>query len=215
MALADPLGRSAFANLFRVADVRLTPQWSQQRSLRGGGDVLYADRAPMLWRAEITTIPVEHSEAYKLLALINSRAGGIKTSLIYNYALPYPSSDPTGSIFGAATPIVGTITNRYVVAFTGFPASYVIPAGTFFQIVFNSTRRYLGQFAEDKVASGAGAVSAVEVAPALPDGIVPGDAVQMLQPAGKFRIIPGSAHVTIAGGLHSTVAFSAEQTYAA
>ena len=52
-------------------------------------------------------------------------------SLLPNYRGGlYPSSDPTGSIFGAATPVVGTIADAYHVAFTGFPAGYVIPLGT-------------------------------------------------------------------------------------
>lgn len=215
MALADVLGRASFADLLNVADVKFSPQWSQQRSMTGGGDVIYADLGPMLWRAEVTTVPMTYAQAKLRMALINSRAGGLKSLQLYDHSAQYPTSDPTGSIFGSATPVVGTITNRYVAAFTGFPASYVIPQGTWLQIVFDTTRRYIGQFCEAITANGSGAVAAVELAPALPDGIVSGDVVQLKQPAGKFRIIPGSAAINPVDVLNAVLSFSAEQTYAA
>jgi hypothetical protein len=215
MSLADPLPKASFADLLKIADVKFSANWNQQRSLSGGGETLYADRAPMLWMADVTSIPLPHAEAQKLMALINSRGGGLRTILLYNPALAYPSSDPTGSIFGAATPIVGVVTDSLHIAFTGFPASYSMPAGTFFQVLFGSTRYYLGQFAEDKTASGAGAITAVEIAPAIPASVIAGSAVTVIKPSGKFRIVPNSAYPSTVSALHSTVAFSAEQTYSA
>src|SRR5688572_12262368 len=136
MALADPLPRNALADRLRLTDAQFVQGWQQQRSATGGGETRYSDRAPSLWRAEATTIPMEHSEAEGLMALINSRAGGLKTVLLYNYRLPFPSSDPSGSIIGATVPKLGTITDRLHVSFSGFPAGYVIPLGTYFGIVF-------------------------------------------------------------------------------
>jgi hypothetical protein len=215
MTLANPLGMAAFADLLHVADVKFRPSWNQERSLTGGGETLYADRAPMLWMADVTSAAMTHADAKKLLALINSRGGGLLTILLYDHSLPYPSPDPTGSLFGAATPVVGTITDRTHTAFTGFPASYSVPAGTYFQIIFGSTRYYLGQFCEDKTASGAGAITATEIAPAMPASIAAGAAVTVLKPSGKFRIIPGSANASPIDLFHSVVTFSAEQTYSA
>lgn len=215
MTLANPLPVASFADQLQIEDPSFQPMWTQKASLSGGGTRLYADRAPMLWKADPQTIALPHADAEALMALINSRAGGIKTVLLYNARLPYPSSDPDGSIFGAATPVVGTITDRLHVAFTGFPAGYVIPLGTYFGIVFDTSRYYLGQFAEAKTASGAGAVTSVEIAPALPDSVAPGDAVTVLKPPAKFRIVPGSAYLSLVTALHSKLTFSAEQDYAA
>ena len=213
MALADPLPVADFFDLFAIEDVRFDPVWSQQASLTGGGTRLYSDRAPMLWRASVTTAPMEHADAEAVMARINSRGGGLKTALIYNPRLPYPSSDPDGSIFGSATPFVGTITDRLHVAFTGFPNGYVVPAGTYFGIVFDTSRYYLGQFAEAKTADGSGAVSAVEIAPALPVSVQTGDAVTVKKPPAKFRIVPNSAYPAQIGALHSRITFDVEQTY--
>lgn len=113
----------------------------------------------------------------------------------------------------AASPKLGTITDRLQVAFTGFPAGYEIPLGTYFSIVFDTSRYYLGQFAEARTADGSGAVASVEIWPPLPASIIGTPDVLIVKPPGKFRIVPGSAYPTKEGGLHSTIKFSAEQTY--
>lgn len=213
MALANPLGVAAFADLQRTADIRLVQSWQQQRSATGGGETRYADRAPALWSAQVKLAAMANAEAEGLMALINSRAGGLKTVLLYNSRMPYPSSDPDGAIFGAATPVVGTITDRLHVAFTGFPANYPLPLGTWFGIVFDTSRYYLGQIAEARTASGAGAVSTVEVWPPLPAMISGGAAMTVAKPPAKFRIEPGSAFAPSIDMVNAAVQFSAEQTY--
>lgn len=215
MTLANPLGLADFVDLFSVDDITFVQGWQQQRSATGGGETRYADRAPALWKAEITTGPLDNAESEGVMALINSRAGGLKTVLLYNHKLPYPASDPTGAVIGAASPLLGTITDRLHVAFTGLPNNFVVPRGTYFSILFDTSRYYLGQFAEPKVASGAGAVSAVEIWPPLPASISGNPAVVMAKPPGKFRITPGSAYPSKVNGVLSTIKFAAEQTYSA
>lgn len=215
MSLANPLAVASFADLLDIEDPNFRPMWTQKASLSGGGSRRYADRAPMLWKADPQTVPMLHADAEKLMALINSRAGGLKTILLYNARLPYPSSDPDGSIWTTAAPTatVGTITDRLHVAFAGFPADYVVPVGTFFGIVFDTSRYYLGQFAEARTADGSGDVASVEIAPALPDSVAEGDAVTLMKPPAKFRIVPNSAYPTLVDPLYSRITFSAEQDY--
>lgn len=213
MTLANPLAVGDFYDLFHVRDVSFVQNFQQQRSATGGGETRYADRAPALWKAEITTKPLLNAEAEAVMALINSRGGGLKTVLMYNSRLPYPSSDPSGTIIGATVPELGTITDRLHVAFTGFPDGYVIPRGTYFSILFDTSRYYLGQFAEPKTAAVGGAVTAVEIWPPLPASIAGTPDVVIKKPPAKFRIVPGSAFPAQDGTLHSTIKFSAEQTY--
>src|SRR5690606_21206359 len=113
--------------------------------------------------------------------------GGIKTVLLHDPDICVPTSDPGGVLFGSASPVLGTITDRLHVAFADFPAGYVLPAGTYFQVIFDTSRYYLGQIAEDRTASGAGAVASVEVTPALPASVVAGNAVTVVKPSAKFR----------------------------
>lgn len=214
MTLADPLPLAGLYELLKVADVKLMLAWSQQRSKAGGGDTLYADLAPALWTADVTSVPMPNDEAEGLMALLNSRGGGLRTLLLSNPRSPYPSSDPAGALFGDAAPKVGTITDRMHVAFTAFPAGYVLPLGTYFQVLFG-TRYYLGQFAEARTASGAGVVSTVELTPPLPASVATGDAVTVIKPAAKFRLVPGSAYISSHDGINGVVQFSAEQSYRA
>lgn len=213
MALSDTLSVADFADQFRVQECMLVQSFMQQSSMTGGGERRYADRAPSMWEATVTTEPMVVSESESLMALINSRAGGIKTVLSYNYRMSYPPSDPDGSILGAMIPKLGTITDRLHVAFTGFPAGYVVPRGTYFGIVYDTSRYYLGQFAESKTASVGGNITATEVWPPLPQLISGTPDVLFKKPPAKFKITPGSAYPSKEDGVLSTIQFSLEQTY--
>lgn len=214
MALSDLLGVDDFADRFKVQNVEFGQSFMQQASMTGGGERRYADRAPAMLRAKITTIPALNAEAEAIMALINSRAGGLKSVLLYNYRLPYPASDPDGSIIGATVPTVNVITDRLHVSFAGFPPGYKIPVGTWFSILFDTSRYYLGQFAEERIANPiTGAVAAVEITPPLPASITTGAPVILSKPPAKFKITPNSAFPSKEGGLHSTIEFAAEQTY--
>ncbi|GGF24291.1 hypothetical protein GCM10011321_14580 [Youhaiella tibetensis] len=216
MALANPLLQASFADVIRVQDVQFVQGWQQQSSITGGGEARYADRAPSLWQAELTTIPMLNADAVGIMALINTRAGGLKTLLLHDYRLPYPSSDPDGSIIGDTVPTINAIVDRLHLSFSGFPPGYVIPFGTYFGVVFDMTRYYLGQFAETRTANPiTGAVAAVEVWPPLPASVIAGAAVTVKKPPAKFRIDPGSAYPSSEGGLHATIKLSAKQTYSA
>lgn len=212
MPLANPLPQASFADLLRLQDANFVQGWQQQRSATGGGETRYADRAPALWKADLTTIAMPLADGEGIMALINSRAGGLKTVLLHNYRLPYPSSDPDGSIIGATVPKLGTITDRLHVAFTGFPAGYVLPLGTFFGLVFDTSRHYLGQLVEARTANGSGAVASVEIWPPLPASVVGAIDVSVTKPVMKARIVPGSAFPSKVGGTLTTIQLSAEQT---
>jgi hypothetical protein len=207
------LALAAFADLIRAADVDFTLEYNQQSSRSADGEAHYASRGAPLFRAKLTSPPMAISEALGFIALVNSLQGSAGTFLLYDKRMPYPSTDDDGAIFGAATPVVGTISSNVSVAFTGFPNNYVIPLGTYFQIIYDTSRYYVGQFAAAKTADGSGAVSASAVTPPLPDDVDPGDAVTVLKPSGKFRLEPRSAYLdNVQIGLASLV-FSARQTY--
>lgn len=213
MSLADPLPQDAFADQLRVQDAGFIQNWQQQRTATGGGETRYADRGASLWKADVTTIAVPLGEGEGIMALINSRAGGIKTVLLHNYRLPYPSSDPDGSIIGATVPKLSAIADRLHMAFTGFPPGYVLPVGTFFGLVFDTSRYYLGQIVEARTANGAGAVASVEIWPPLPASVTGTPDISVTKPPAKFRIVPGSAYPSKVGPTLTTIQFSAEQTY--
>lgn len=215
MALANPLPVDQFAALFGVQDWQLVQAFQQQRSATGGGETAYADRAPSLWRAEgIKTGVMSHADAEGVMARINSRAGGLKTILLYNKRLPFPADDPDGAIIGGIVPKLNVITDRLHVSFSGFPPSYRLKFGTFFGLIFDTSRYYLGQVCEDRIANPiTGAVASVEIWPPLPASVVSGTDISVRKPPAKFRIVPGSAYPSVVSGLNSEITFSAEQTY--
>jgi hypothetical protein len=214
MALAETLSIAAFYDLLRIDanGLKFGLDFLQQRAMTGGGVPQVSDRAPAMLSAEITTIPVTNAEAEGIMALLNSRAGGIKSFLLTNPRLPYPVTDPTGALLGSETPDLATITDRLHVAFTGFPAGYVIPRGTYFGVVFNTSRYYLGQFCEAKTADGSGNVTTTEICPPLPASISSG-AISLKKPPAKFQPIAGTAFISQEDGTRARVTFSAEQTY--
>lgn len=215
MALADTLSIADFYDLLKIDanGVKFGLDFMQQRSITGGGVTLVSDRAPAMLSADLTTWPMSNGEAEGIMALINSRAGGIKSFLLTNPRLPYPSSDPTGSIFGSATPVISAITDRLHIAFTGFPIGYVIPVGTYFGVLFNTNRYYIGQFCEARTANGSGAVASVEIYPPLPASISTSAPVTIKKPPAKFQTIAGTAFVSQEDGTRARVTFSAQQTY--
>lgn len=212
MALADPLDLTSY---FTAADFKSDLQFQQEASGTGNGEKLYADRGPALRRLEITTPPMTHAAAEALIALLNSRGGGLRTILVPHYRAPWPSTDPEGTTFGSATPDIGTITDRLNVAFVDFPAGYVIPAGTYFGVNDGSGRRYLGQFCEARTANGSGAVASVQITPALPAAFTTGDVVDVVWPVAKYKLVPGTAIVSQVTVGNSRVTFQADQTYEA
>lgn len=214
MTLLNPLPADQFADLFGVQDWQLVQTYQQQRSATGGGETQYADRAPSMWKAEgIRTRAVCYADAEGIMARINSRAGGIKSVLLYNKQLPFPADDPEGLIIGAATPKLGAIADRLHVAFTDFPAGYKMRTGSYFGLIFDASRYYLGQFVEDRTASGAGAIASVEIWPPLPASVSGAPDMIIRKPCAKFRIVPGSAYPSLVSGQKNEISFSAEQTY--
>lgn len=213
MSLASTLGLATFAERLRVKDVQLTQKMMQQGSTTGGGERRFADRAPSLWVAQVTCVPTRHAEAEANMALINSRGGGLKSLLLFPTRLPFPPSDPSGAILGATTPKLGAIADRLHIAFTGFPSGYVLPVGTYFGIIFDTSRYYLGQICEARTASGTGSVASVEIWPPLPASVSGTPNVVLKRPPAKFRITPDSAFAAASDLNFSAVQFTAEQTY--
>jgi len=214
MSLADPLAAADFMDLLHVEDVNFVQMFNQQSAIPGGGDTRDADRTVSLWKAEITTIPVPNADAEGLIARINRTIGG-KTVLLFNSKLPYPSTDAEGTALSAASPAIRTKTDSLHISFEGLPADLVLPFGTYFGVIYNTSAYYIGQLEEPATADGSGDTGTVEIWPPLPASIVATDSVSFSKPPGKFKIKAGSAYPKQSGPLFTSIRFTAEQTYKA
>lgn len=211
MALTFPLSAAAFADLLQVESVKFNLQWQQEMSGKGG-DLLTADLADAYWEADVTTVELPHADAHQVMASINALGGGVRTFYLYNPALSYPQADMDGSTYGASTPVVGTVADSFNLSITGLPADYVITKGDFLQITYG-TRTYFGQFAESATASGAGVLSSIAVAPALPAGVASADAVNLIKPSALFKMVTNTAYLSTTRATFSRITFSARQTH--
>lgn len=208
VAIAD------LADLLQPQDVSFQLMFQQELSGIGSGELLAADLGPAQWTADVTSVPMPHAQAYRLLAAVQGFTGSLGAFYLYPHTMAYPQADPTGSVLRDATPKLGSLPDRLHATFTDFPAGYQLTAGDFFQATTSNGRRYLGQVLQNRTADGSGAIASVQVAPPMLNSMASGDPVGVIKPSAKMKIVPGSIRISSVGSLHANLSLSARQTYA-
>ena len=157
-----------------------------------------------------------HDDAYAAQARLNALAGSLQAFYLYNPAKPGPRMDPKGVVLGGAIPTLSFISaNRKIVRMNTLPVGYVISGGDFWAVECGSGRRALIQAVEGSVASAGGVAPEFEVTPHLRPGVTTGLVVQLIRPAAKVKLVPGTLRLENTGALHSRLRFTARQTLAA
>jgi hypothetical protein len=216
MALAFPLSLANLVDLLKLETAIPNLMDQQELSGLGTGEVLAHDLAPRLWEFDCATGPFPNHEVERWRSRFLALDGSINSFLIYPPQAPAPETDPDGTILGAnAVTIAAIQANRKEMSFTGLPAGYVIPWGSYASIVYSTSRVALIQLLADATANGAGLTGTVEVRPHLRPGIVAGNPVTIIKPPAKVKLLPKSLRVENAGALHSRLRFMAGQTLAA
>ncbi len=217
MALAFPITRANLADLMLVETAEWTLGEDQELSNLGSGEVLAADLGPRLWEAECSTTPDSIDAIEALRARFNALDGAINSFYLFDPRRPYPATDPTGSLLASATVTIQSIeTNRKELTFTGLPAGFVLPAGTFFSVTAGSpSRTALLQLVASVTASSGEVAGPVEVRPHLRPWIAATQAVTLLKPVAKVKLVPKSLAVTQVSSVLHRLRFSARQTLAA
>ena len=215
MALTYPLAVNDFYELFGVASAEMT--WMALRSIgrQGGGFLRMADLAPGYWQVDMESVPMLHANAEKVRARLTALNGAMNAFRLYPPTQPYPQNDPDGSTYGASTPIVTNRDNAYQADMSGFPAGYQVVAGDWVQITYDTSREYLGQFAQNKTADGSGIILNAPLTAPLPDSVANGDAVNLIKPAGLFKLSPGSVKLSTINATMQTLRLTAEQVHEA
>lgn len=217
MALAFPITRANLADLMMVATAEWTLGEDQELSNLGSGEVLAADLGPRLWQADCATTQADIETIEALRARFNALDGAINSFYLFDPRRPYPATDPTGSLLASATVTIQSIeTNRKELTFTGLPAGFVLPAGTFFSVTAGSpSRTALMQLVSSVTASSGGVAGPVEVRPHLRPWIAATQAVTLLKPVAKVKLVPKSLSVTQVSSVLHQLRFTARQTLAA
>lgn len=216
MALTFPLSLQNLADLLPIESAPWNLVYQQEFSGLGSGEGLAHDLAPPLLEAEVSTGPMYNDDAYAVQARLNALMGSVQSFYLTNPAKPGPRMDPKGEILGSATPALSFIgANRKIVRINSLPAGYVISAGDFFHVDYGTGRRALIQAVEASTASAGGVAPEFEVTPHLRPGVTTTLAVQLIKPAAKVKLVPGTFRLENSGALHSRLRFTARQTLAA
>ena len=206
------LAIATLADLLKASNIEFSRISNEQLSVTAEGEHHTRRRGVPLRRLKITTAPMPNADALALLAIVEAAANMQEDFLCYDKRQPYPATDPDGSIFATSTPVISAITDRYTVSFTGFPSTYVVPAGAWLQIVDDTSRYYLGQVMGTKTATG-GAISSLKLSVPMPDFVEVGGAATVIKASAKFRLEPETAYLTDVGLVNASLVLSAIQTY--
>ena len=195
MALAYPLTRAQFMDILPISAQSLTLPEQMELNRTGSGEQLAADLGDRLWQGEITLGRLMRSEAGRSEVLIDlSRQAG-RSFLLYDTRRPAPLLDPTGSILGAATPTIDTLSgDPRELRVTGLPAGYVLSPGDYLSFTYGASpvRYALHRVVATTTASGLGLTPLFEVTPHIRSGAVIGAAVTLRKAHCKAVILAGS-----------------------
>lgn len=206
------LAIATLADLLKTADIEFVRDANEQVAVDGAGEHHGKRRGNPLRRLKITTAPMPNADMLAINAIIEAAANQQEEFLCYDKRLPYPSTDPTGSIFGSSTPVISAITDGYTISMTGFPSTYVVPGGTWLSILDDTSRYYLGGVVGTKTAS-SGTISSLKLSVPLPDFVDVGGAVTVIKAPAKFRLETDAVYPSKVDLVNSTLVLSAIQTY--
>jgi len=213
MAYSFPRTLAQFADLLKVDSVRPILVRNEEMALAGSGEWLSAKLAPDLWRFEVTTAWQKHDAIAAALAELEA-LGSQNTAMLYNPARAYPIADPTGSLYGGASPLIASINaSRLQMALKDCVAGQIVSKGDMLQIDYDSGSRVaLVRVGETATANGSGNTAQFQVTPALRAAVSINDAVTVIKPAAKVKIAPESASVEAGRDGFSRIVFTAVQT---
>lgn len=214
MAFVYPLSLTVFADQLGIASVRWRPGHQQEYSGLGSGSSIGADVAPALREADVSSAMMAHSDAARIMALIESLGGIISTFYMYDPRKLYPAADPDGTILGANVVTINALNaNNKAMRLAGLTAGYVLTAGDFLSWDYGSSpvRRAYHRVLETVTADGTGLSPEFEVRDFIRTGSSTGLVVTLKKPAGKFKMVAGTLSDETVDAVNSRITFSIRQ----
>ncbi|KQS79823.1 hypothetical protein ASG25_21785 [Rhizobium sp. Leaf384] len=206
MTVTYPYSLATFADQLAISTVVWDIQRNDENSGGGDGRLWQAELSSPLWIGTVELIMMPNNRAKQIAALIR-KLHGIQESFYLGDPLSlYPQSDPTGSVLGASTVTIASISSdRSAIAFSGLPAGYVLTLGDKFTVLYGSNPQRVGFFeiSETATANGSGNTGQIGVFPYVQSGISAGQAVRLAKPYCKCVIMPGSHNPGSARKLHT------------
>ena len=191
MSLSFPLSTAAFFDTLRLASFTFPPSYGQESSGTGGGKLIVKDLRPMLWSAQGATVDLSFDDFAAVSASLEAVAEAMGSFYAYDITKKYPIKDPTGSILGAASVIIDTITGNYSIKLSGLPAGYIVSRGDF--LSWNDgVSQMLHRAVETVTADGFGLTPLFDVRPKLSGASVTTTPVTLIKPTCEMMLVPGS-----------------------
>ncbi|MEJ6397044.1 hypothetical protein V8J84_03905 [Yoonia sp. 208BN28-4] len=210
MTLAD------FAGVLHVYDAKFYLGDVRALDSTAGGDQVPSTGRARLWRGSFSLVAAYHADAQEIDAALDLLTQPGASFLVAPTERDGPSSDPDGAILSASVPTISAISsdNREI-ALSGLPSGYQLRRGDMlsFQYGANPVRYAFHRVWSPRVASGAGAMSNIELTSPVRAGAASGVAVKLVRPELKAVITQGGAERGTIGNLIRTgVSLSWEQT---
>ena len=212
MALTFPLPITQFFNLLPIEQISFDCPEQNQESQTGKGERMSAELAPMLWTAEIKLGPMMMAETAQIDTLLDVLRAAGRMFFAYDPRRRFPLADPTGSILGAAAPVIASMPNARDLTISGLPAGYQLSAGDYLAFDYGG-RRALHRLVSGGVASVGGVTPVMEVTPAIRPGAALSAPVGLIRASCKATLAAGSiSKGNTRNGITRDMSFRLQQT---
>jgi hypothetical protein len=196
MAVSFPLDAATFMDQLLIKNIKFDIPENVEMNMTGGGELLRADLAPMLWTGDVRLGQMLLNEAATVQGLLDLLRGPARSFYAYDPRRPAPLLDPTGSVLGAAAPTLHTIgANKRDIRLQALPTGYRLSRGDYLAFDYGTApvRRALHRVFTSLVTTAIGGITPTfEITPPLRDGAVVGAAVTLLKASCKAVIVPNS-----------------------
>jgi len=212
MAIAYPYAVAFLADVLPIRSVTWDIQRSDELSGLGDGRVWQAELADPLWTAAVRLDADRHDAMKQIAARIRRLHGAQESFFLFDPLSLYPQADPKGVILGAsAVEVHSKGADNQSLRLKGLPAGYVLTIGDKGQVTYSSApaRNFFFECSETVVADGDGITPEFAIFPFIPAGVAADDPVNLVKPACKGFIMPGSHNPgTARGSMTDAAAFT-------
>ena len=217
MAVSFPLSTASFFDLLLIRTLKFECPELVEMNTTGGGELLRADLAPMLWTGDVRFGTMLLTEAAMAEGLLDLLRGPARSFYAYDARRPAPLLDPTGSILGAAAPTLYSVAaNNRDIRLQALPNGYRLSRGDYLAFDYGTApvRRALHRVFTSLVTTAVGGITPTfEVTPPLRAGAAVGAAVTLIKAACKAVILPNSIDTgTTSKTVNDGMAFKFSQT---
>ena len=195
MTVSFPLSLSEFWDQLPIAALTMDCAPQLESSGTAAGQQLVRELAPALWRGTVTLgklTPDEAADAAGLIDLVRQPGASF---LACDLTRPYPAYDPDGSVLDGATVLIQSIgASRRDLSLSGLPPYYQLRRGDLVGVSWGASpvRYGMHRVAVPSNADANGFTGMIEVAPALPAGVVMASPAVLARPFFKAMVTPNS-----------------------